>query len=311
MAQQKTIFEFHRHVLELDPAFDNQGESLSLPTRSKIASVGLLVPPCSIRVFNADVVLDLQHELVGLVLDGQLGLAPVKSPKHALDVATGTGIWAIQYAEQNPTCNVVGTDLSSIQRKASVPNCSFVQQDVEHGDWGFSQKFDYIHLRFVLSCFDDTKTVIRKAFDNLAPGGYIEFHDVATETVDPDGTVKGTGFERWLGLAKAGAQKLGRDLTKPLRYKDWCREVGFVDVREEVFPLPCGPWAKDPKMKKIGLYWRHNQLALIGAMNKFLELADVSRAEIRELEEQVRKDVQDPSIHFGTVFRVVYGRKPE
>lgn len=37
--------------------------------------------------------------MVGLILDGKLGLAPVKNPKNVLDVATGTGIWAIEYGE--------------------------------------------------------------------------------------------------------------------------------------------------------------------------------------------------------------------
>lgn len=32
-----------------------------------------------------------------LALDGKLGLAPVHKPKHVLDAATGTGIWAIEY----------------------------------------------------------------------------------------------------------------------------------------------------------------------------------------------------------------------
>lgn len=37
--------------------------------------------------------------MVCLILDGKLGLAPVKNPKSALDIATGTGIWALQYGK--------------------------------------------------------------------------------------------------------------------------------------------------------------------------------------------------------------------
>ncbi|KND94603.1 hypothetical protein TOPH_01025 [Tolypocladium ophioglossoides CBS 100239] len=304
MTHQKTIFEFHGHILELDPAFDTyHGESLSVPTKDAVAAPDAVLEKDgrTYQGYKQGILFaqrrDLQHELSVLALDGQLGLAPVKSPKHALDIATGTGIWAIQYAEQNPTCNVIGTDISPIQRKASVPNCSFVQQDTKHDDWGFPQKFDYIHLRF--------------AFDNLAPGGYLEFYDSYFEVIDFDGTIKGTGYERWKMLVKAGAQKVGRDPARPLRYKDWCREVGFVGVREEVLPLPCGPWAKDPKMKKIGLYMQHNLLGLIGVMNKFLELAGASHAEIQELHEQARKDVRDPTIHFGVPMLATYARKPE
>ncbi|KAG5949858.1 hypothetical protein E4U53_005689, partial [Claviceps sorghi] len=38
-----------------------------------------------------------QHELFLTVMDGKLGLAPVTEPRRVLDIATGTGIWAMQY----------------------------------------------------------------------------------------------------------------------------------------------------------------------------------------------------------------------
>jgi hypothetical protein len=42
---------------------------------------------------------DLQHHLSKFALHGRLHLAPLKeeSVKHALDIATGTGIWAIDF----------------------------------------------------------------------------------------------------------------------------------------------------------------------------------------------------------------------
>lgn len=57
--------------------------------------------------------LDMQHTLWEMVLDGALGLAPVcdKSPSYVLDIGTGTGVWANDFAERNPTSGVIGTDL--------------------------------------------------------------------------------------------------------------------------------------------------------------------------------------------------------
>jgi len=65
------------------------------------------------------------------MLDGKLHIAPISSPKRVLDLATGTGIWAIEFGESNsfqtrskssqhlaqeyPEANVLGTDLSPIQ----------------------------------------------------------------------------------------------------------------------------------------------------------------------------------------------------
>lgn len=35
-----------------------------------------------------------------MLLKGELFQAPIKNPKRVLDLGTGTGLWAIEYAEQ-------------------------------------------------------------------------------------------------------------------------------------------------------------------------------------------------------------------
>lgn len=67
-----------------------------------------------------------------LVLDGRIVVAPI-SREHidVLDIGTGIGSWAIQFANDNPGSNVIGTDLSLIQPDTHPPNCTFVREDVE------------------------------------------------------------------------------------------------------------------------------------------------------------------------------------
>lgn len=44
--------------------------------------------------------LDLQHHMLSLMLDGKLHLAPIDpNLQDALDVGTGTGIWAIEFGK--------------------------------------------------------------------------------------------------------------------------------------------------------------------------------------------------------------------
>ncbi|KAF3011880.1 hypothetical protein E8E14_007526 [Neopestalotiopsis sp. 37M] len=89
--------------------------------------------------------LDFQTQMFIMALDGRLALAPMTaSPSLVLDVATGTGIWAIQFAEQNPGFHVVGTDLSAIQPVNRPRNCEFIKTDAED-TWTFPElpKFDY------------------------------------------------------------------------------------------------------------------------------------------------------------------------
>ena len=44
--------------------------------------------------------MDLLHHIYTLALKGELLLAPIiKDPQRVLDLGTGTGIWAIDFAE--------------------------------------------------------------------------------------------------------------------------------------------------------------------------------------------------------------------
>jgi methylase of polypeptide subunit release factors len=45
------------------------------------------------------------------LMDGALHLAPLKNPLRILDIGTGTGIWAVDIAEQYSMAEVIGTDL--------------------------------------------------------------------------------------------------------------------------------------------------------------------------------------------------------
>ncbi|KAL8796300.1 MAG: hypothetical protein Q9195_001415 [Heterodermia aff. obscurata] len=59
--------------------------------------------------------LDLKHHAFKLLCSGNLHLAPLEAPKKIIDIGTGTGIWAIEMADQYPNSTIIGTDLSPIQ----------------------------------------------------------------------------------------------------------------------------------------------------------------------------------------------------
>lgn len=61
--------------------------------------------------------IDIKHHVIMLLSGGHLHLAPLISPAKILDLGTGTGIWAMEMADQYPDSLVIGTDLSPIQPK--------------------------------------------------------------------------------------------------------------------------------------------------------------------------------------------------
>lgn len=115
-----------------------------------------------------------------LTLDGKLFTAPIPKEKalhRVLDVGTGTGIWAIDFADEHPATEVLGIDLSPIQPSFVPPNLTFQVDDLE-AEWTFGKKFDLIYSRMMIGSFVDVPRFIERSFEGLSPGGYLEMADI-------------------------------------------------------------------------------------------------------------------------------------
>jgi hypothetical protein len=94
--------------------------------------------------------LELQHVVWLLSLNGRLHLAPLPAEmERVCDLGTGTGKWAIEFADAHPKVHVTGTDLSPIQPELVPPNCRFIVENIED-DWVYREPFDFIHGRMLM-----------------------------------------------------------------------------------------------------------------------------------------------------------------
>lgn len=58
----------------------------------------------------------MAHEKYFLLLEQKRYLAPIgKHPEQILDLGTGTGIWAMDIADEIPSAQVTGIDIAPIQ----------------------------------------------------------------------------------------------------------------------------------------------------------------------------------------------------
>lgn len=127
---------------------------------------------------------------------------------------------------------VIGSDLSAIQPPKRLANCSFVQEDSEE-KWCFDHKFDYVHLRFVLACFDDDTTMLREAFDNMNPGGWIEYQDVTPWESDAEiyQSIGDPMAARFLGLVANEFDSIRpEDMDRPLYPRGYKCGTGYLQA---------------------------------------------------------------------------------
>jgi len=194
--------------------------------------------------------------MLNLLLDNKLFLAPIGShPQKVLDVGTGTGIWAIDFADQFPSAEVIGTDLSPIQPSFVPPNLKFELDDAQL-DWTYPQScFDYIHIRCLMGSINDWPRLYSHIYTALKPGGWIEDLEFSIEFKSDDDSI---GYDHIMAKWSRIFLEAGERMAKTFRIADRAKEhftaAGFINVVEKKYKMPIGNWSRDPKFKTIGLY---------------------------------------------------------
>ncbi|KAL2822794.1 S-adenosyl-L-methionine-dependent methyltransferase [Aspergillus cavernicola] len=256
--------------------------------------------------------LDLHHHICKLALGGALYRAPLEpGVKKILDLGTGTGVWAIDMADEFLEAIVTGTDLSPIQPTWVPPNCRFEIDDFELR-WNFSQSFDYIHMRAIEGSVKDFNRLFKQAHDNLTPGGWFEICDFPVGVFSDDDTAeKATNMQQWRELLVEASGKFGKQFSVANNYKQWMTDAGFKNVQEEIYKVPFSPWAKEAKLKDLGRYHQANMMEALEAyslalMTRFLGW---TVEDVQVLLVGVRKELLDRTLHIYSRLYVVYAQK--
>lgn len=161
-------------------------------------------------------------------------------------------------ADDNPSAQVIGVDLSPMQPTAVPPNLEFQIMDADE-PWDFSTKFDLIHTRLMNGfSIQSWPHFYEQAFLSAKPGAWVENQEFDLNFTSDDGTMPPHGaVRRWMDLWNEGIRILSPRLTGrcyPEQMMRQMRDAGFVNVSVRPYKMPIGVWPKDRNLRQAGLY---------------------------------------------------------
>ncbi|KAJ9653512.1 hypothetical protein H2198_007294 [Neophaeococcomyces mojaviensis] len=259
--------------------------------------------------------IDIMYHAYRLAMGDKLHYAPIdQDPSAVLDVGTGTGLWALDFADEYPSAQVIATDLSPIQ-PAWVPNNLEFQIADSDEPWTFGAKFDLIHTRLMYDCsLRSWPHFFSEAYKALKPGGWVECQEFSHHRMSDDNSIPvGSRITHWENLWTEGMQRIGLGGTVNVeRLVGQMKEAGLQDVTCTMFKLPIGPWPKDLLLKEAGkLGYANLDNALYGVSVKlFTEALGWGIDELHALVAECRKELKRRNVHAYWPLYIVMGRKP-
>ncbi|KAL1991241.1 hypothetical protein VTN49DRAFT_5745 [Thermomyces lanuginosus] len=218
---------------------------------------------------------------------------------RVIDLATGTGIWAIDFADLHPQAEVIGCDLSPTQPTLVPPNVKFVVDDIE-AEWTYEKNpFDFIHARSLVISIRDFGRLIKQCYRSVKPGGWVEFQDWDGYPYSEDGSFNGTDVQKYYDEVYGAFEKAGYECRPGPKLEEWFKDAGFVNIQAKKFQVPYGVWPKDPRLKEIGTWM---QVGVDAGFEAFALAAltrykDWTKEEVLVLASKARADGRKRSIH--------------
>ncbi|KAL8936369.1 MAG: hypothetical protein Q9211_004219 [Gyalolechia sp. 1 TL-2023] len=266
------------------------------------------------RTYAASARLNLQHYLWMTTFGNRVLNCKIPVDDDQLkvaDIATGTGIWLLDFARQHPrAARLDGFDISldQVPSAARLPsNVSFHQFNVlEQPPDDLVERYDIVHVRHlnVIITNNDPTAVLGHLLAMLKPGGYLQWGEFALRNlriVKANQDSSSTHlerlrrmYERFFSIHKA---------SWPERLGDVFKEAGLQEVAFE------GKWTDDAYLD----YHMHTiLLSLEEANDRIPNAGKATAGEIAELRAELAKAAAET--REGAVMAVesviAVGRKP-
>ncbi|KAL4916958.1 S-adenosyl-L-methionine-dependent methyltransferase [Aspergillus aurantiobrunneus] len=259
--------------------------------------------------------LDLQHRIFSRVFDNRLVFPPISRLRRVLDCGYGTGSWAIDVAEQNPECEVIGVDIYPLMNPDDTPENLWLQVDDLNRPFTFSPNyFDLVHSRLLAAGINRSRwpSYIRDIKRILKPGGWVQMVEIYFNVQSDNGSINERhALRQWSSQLMRSMEEI-KDLRVGTRLKTLLMASGFTEVDSKMIPLPLSAWPDNPTNRDIGAMNDDNITRLLASLSLYplLRRLRMPQLQYRELISRAQREASDPNLKAYFPLYVCIGRKP-
>ncbi|KAB5576496.1 S-adenosyl-L-methionine-dependent methyltransferase, partial [Coniochaeta sp. 2T2.1] len=284
------------------------------------------------------------HEVFNRLFDNRLIFPAMPNPTRILDCGFGTASWAIDVAEQFPSCEVrrnysvtapqrptlangassglsqpdhgvTGIDIYPNMAPEDLPPNLDIQVDDLNSPFTFhSNHFDLVNSRLMSGGInaDRWPTYVADIFRVLRRGGWCQMVEIYYNAQSDNGTLTDNHALRVWSTTYLQSMLPYKNPRAAMQLENLMRQAGFVEVEGRLLTLPLSGWSNDPRNREVGVLNRDNVHRLLSslAVYPFTEGAGMTAPDVQLLAAQARLEADNVSYKAYFPVYVCIGRKP-
>lgn len=160
------------------------------------------------------------------------------------------------------------------------------------------------------------RLLYKQAYNNLAPGGWIEQMEVDTVWRCDDGTLPTNSLlAGWDKMVYPLCEKMGKPIDTYHHFKSRIEKAGFINVHEKLYKVPLGDWVKDPVLKEAGRFCKAQFLEgtegyFMWLLTHFGDPTPWAPEEVHVFLAKMRQEINNPNYHAYYYRKRVWAQKP-
>lgn len=260
----------------------------------------------------------VQDELITKCMGGVLPPDRLlNGDERILDLACGTGNWAMRVAEMYPTIEIIGLDIShnminfarAQARLKGVKNVLFQLRDVRDLDTFDEESFDFINARLLSVALrrQDWSSLWRQCYDHLRPGGWLRWSEADIPSSSS------AAYDELLALMCKALFQMRHSFSSTGYTQGLCphmvpllKEAGFAHFDTRAYPLDASSYT-EPEVWQAGI---QDIMATIHLLKPLLLRAGViDEQRYNELLRQIEEDVLKPDFYTLSLMFSVWAQK--